>query len=107
MTNHFHIVAVGIEDVGGKIIGVMFRSQFRCAVVASAGLQRGGVEGVDLLTPVGGEVVEVNEALRADPSLANSDPLVSGWFFKVRLADPAEIGGLMDQAAYDALVKAS
>ena len=42
--------------------------------------------------PVGGEVVEVNEALRADPSLANSDPLGAGWFFKVRPSDPAETG---------------
>ena len=39
----------------------------------------------DLYMPVSGEVVEVNEALRADPSLANSDPLGAGWFFKVRL----------------------
>ncbi len=55
--------------------------------------------------PVGGEVVEVNEALRADPSLANSDPQAAGWFFKVRLSDPAETASLMDRAAYDALVK--
>ena len=41
----------------------------------------------DLYMPVGGEVVEVNEALRADPSLANSDPLGAGWFFKVSLSD--------------------
>ncbi len=59
----------------------------------------------DLYMPVAGVVVEVNEALRADPSLANSDPLAAGWFFKVRLSDPAEIGLLMDQAAYDVLVK--
>ena len=61
----------------------------------------------DLYMPATGEIVAVNEALRADPSLANSDPLASGWFFKVRLADPSEIGTLMDQAAYDALVKES
>jgi glycine cleavage system H protein len=59
----------------------------------------------DLYAPVSGEVVAVNEALRADPSLANSDPLAAGWFFKVRLSDPAETASLMDQAAYDALVK--
>ncbi len=59
----------------------------------------------DLYMPVGGEIVEVNEALRADPSLANSDPLASGWFFRVKLSDPAETGALLDQAAYDALVK--
>ena len=44
----------------------------------------------DIYMPVGGEVVEVNEALRADPSLANSDPQAAGWFFKIRLSDPAE-----------------
>jgi len=61
----------------------------------------------DLYAPVSGEVVEVNEALRADPSLANSDPLAAGWFFKVRLSDPAETAQLMDQARYDALVKSA
>ena len=60
----------------------------------------------DLYMPVDGEVVEVNEALRADPSLANTDPLAAGWFFKVKLADPKATASLMDQAAYDALVKA-
>ena len=58
----------------------------------------------DVYMPVSGEVTEVNEALRADPSLANSDPLGAGWFFKVELSDPRELDGLMDQAAYDAYV---
>ncbi|MDP1892844.1 MAG: glycine cleavage system protein GcvH, partial [Hydrogenophaga sp.] len=40
----------------------------------------------DVYMPISGEVVEVNEALRADPSLANSDPLNAGWFFKVKLS---------------------
>ena len=59
----------------------------------------------DLFMPIAGEVVEVNEALRADPSLANSDPEASGWFFKVKLADPSETGDLLDRGAYDALLK--
>lgn len=59
----------------------------------------------DLYMPVTGVVVEVNEALRADPALANSDPLASGWFFKVQVADPAELAGLLDQPGYDALLK--
>jgi hypothetical protein len=46
------------------------------------------------------EVLEVNEALRADPSLANSDPQGAGWFFKVKLADAAQLEALMDEAAY-------
>lgn len=61
----------------------------------------------DLYMPVAGEVVEVNEALRADPSLANTDPLGTGWFFKVRVADKAQFEQLLDQPAYDALVKNS
>jgi len=61
----------------------------------------------DVYAPVSGEIVEVNEALRADPSLANSDPLKSGWFFKVKLSNPSELDGLMDTTAYDELVKNS
>ena len=56
----------------------------------------------DVYMPVSGEVVEVNEALRADPSLANSDPLAAGWFFKVRLSDPKQVDALLDKTAYDA-----
>jgi glycine cleavage system H protein len=44
----------------------------------------------------------VNEGLRADPSLANSDPLGAGWFFKVKLSDPAQLNALLDKTAYDA-----
>lgn len=59
----------------------------------------------DLYMPVSGEVIDVNEALRADPALANSDPLASGWFFKVRLSDASQLGDLMDSVGYDALLK--
>ena len=54
----------------------------------------------DVYMPVTGEVTEVNEALRADPALANSDPLGAGWFFKVKLANPAELDALMDETSY-------
>ncbi|HEY4665576.1 MAG TPA: glycine cleavage system protein GcvH [Comamonas sp.] len=54
----------------------------------------------DVYMPVTGEIIEVNEALRADPSLANTDPLNSGWFFKVKLSDPGQLDGLMDETAY-------
>jgi glycine cleavage system H protein len=50
--------------------------------------------------PASGVVTEVNEALRADPSLANTAPLEAGWFFKVKLTDAAQLAGLMDEAAY-------
>lgn len=56
----------------------------------------------DVYMPISGEVIEVNEALRADPSLANSDPLASGWFFKVRLSAPQQVDALLDETAYNA-----
>ncbi|MFT7724228.1 MAG: glycine cleavage system protein GcvH [Roseateles sp.] len=59
----------------------------------------------DVYMPVDGEITEVNEALRDDPSLANADPLKAGWFFKVKLAKPAQLDALMDSTAYDALLK--
>ncbi|MGQ3051916.1 MAG: glycine cleavage system protein GcvH [Roseateles sp.] len=59
----------------------------------------------DVYMPVDGEVVEVNEALRDDPALANTDPLKAGWFFKVKLSNPAQLDALMDSTAYDALLK--
>ncbi|MDH0381760.1 glycine cleavage system protein GcvH [Comamonas aquatica] len=70
--------------------------------------QQGDVTGVvesvkaaaDVFMPVTGEIVEVNEALRADPSLANTDPLGAGWFFKVKLSDPSQLDGLMDETTY-------
>jgi glycine cleavage system H protein len=61
----------------------------------------------DVFMPVDGEITEVNEALRDDPALANSDPLNAGWFFKVRLSNPAQLDALMDSTAYDELVKNS
>ncbi len=73
-------------------------------------LKQGEVAGVvesvkaaaDLYSPVSGEVVEVNEALRADPSLANTDPLGNGWFFKLHTKDTdmAEFDQLMDEPEY-------
>ena len=54
----------------------------------------------DVYMPVTGVITEVNEALRSDPSLANSDPMDTGWFFKVKLSNPAELDALMDETSY-------
>ncbi|MFM7332290.1 MAG: glycine cleavage system protein GcvH, partial [Brachymonas sp.] len=59
----------------------------------------------DVYMPVTGTVTEVNEALRADPALANSDPLGAGWFFKVKLSDTGQLAALMDETAYTAFEK--
>lgn len=54
----------------------------------------------DVYMPVSGVITEVNEALRAAPALANSDPLGAGWFFKVKLSDATQIAALMDETSY-------
>ena len=56
----------------------------------------------DVYMPVTGEITEVNEALRADPALANTDPMGAGWFFKVQLSNPSELDALMDETSYQA-----
>jgi len=54
----------------------------------------------DVYAPISGEVLEVNGALAAEPALVNSDAAGSAWFFKLKIADKSELGGLMDEAAY-------
>ena len=60
--------------------------------------------GSDLFAPVGGEVLEANAALGATPEVVNSDPYGGGWMLRLRLADPRQLDGLLDAAAYEALV---
>jgi glycine cleavage system H protein len=54
----------------------------------------------DVYSPVSGEVIEGNSAVVDDPALVNGDAEGEGWFFKLRLSDPSELEGLMDEAAY-------
>ncbi|MBW8785938.1 MAG: glycine cleavage system protein GcvH [Novosphingobium sp.] len=59
----------------------------------------------DVYTPVSGEVTDINEALGDAPELVNADAEVGGWLFRVTLADPGELGSLMDEAAYKEYVE--
>jgi glycine cleavage system H protein len=106
------VVTVGItvhaQDALGDVVFVdlpSVGSSFAAKEVA--GVVESVKAAADVYMPVGGEITEVNEALRDDPSLANTDPLKAGWFFKVKLSNAAELDGLMDSAAYDELVKNS
>ena len=56
----------------------------------------------DVYAPITGEVVEINDALAAEPALVNSDADSKAWFFKIKLADKSELEGLMDADAYKA-----
>lgn len=106
---------VNAADANAAVVGITVHAQDALGDVVFVDLPelgglfaQGEVAGVvesvkaaaDVYMPVAGEVVEVNEALRADPSLANSDPLGAGWFFKVKLADPSQLDALMDETAY-------
>jgi glycine cleavage system H protein len=101
---------VGISDYAQSQLGDIVYVE-----VPEAGkkLTKGGeaavVESVkaasDVYSPVTGEVVEGNAALAENPALVNSDPFGAGWFFKVKIANKAELDGLMDEAAYAEFVK--
>ena len=58
----------------------------------------------DILAPLDGEIVEVNDALPDNPALANEDPIGGGWFFKIAPSDPSQMDAYMDEAAYKALI---
>jgi len=85
------VVFVDLPEVGASL-----------AQKVTAGVVESVKAAADVYMPVTGEVVEVNEALRDDPSLANSDPLGAGWFFKVKLADATQLDALMDETSYTA-----
>ncbi len=113
---------IAVDDADAATVGITLHAQDALGDVVfvdlpaiGASFRKGEVAGVvesvkaaaDLYMPVSGKVVDVNEALRDDPSLANSDPQGSGWFFKVQIADREELGQLLDASAYDALVAKS
>ena len=96
-------ITVHAQDALGDVvfvdlpeIGALFAQKETAGVVESV------KAAADVYMPVGGEVTEVNETLRADPSLANSDPLGAGWFFKVKMSDASQLDTLMDETSYSA-----
>ena len=106
---------INAADTAAAVVGITVHAQDALGDVVFVDLPevgktfaQGEVAGVvesvkaaaDVYMPVSGEITEVNEALRADPSLANSDPLGAGWFFKVKLADAGQLNELMDETTY-------
>ncbi len=71
----------------------------------TAGVVESVKAAADVYMPLSGEITGSNDGLVSDPSMVNSDPQGSGWFFKMRPSDPAELDALMDQAAYDKLLQ--
>ena len=111
---------IQLEDHEAAVVGITLHAQDALGDVVFVDLpevgrhyDKGAVAGVvesvkaaaDVYMPIAGEVTEVNEELRADPALANRDPMGNGWFFKVHVTNMAEFEQLMDPPAYDALLK--
>ncbi len=96
-------ITANAQDALGDVVFVELPAIGRAiAQKETAGVVESVKAAADVYMPVSGEVTEVNEALREDPSLANTDPQGAGWFFKVRLSDAAQLEGLMDDSAYAA-----
>jgi glycine cleavage system H protein len=104
-------VVVGITDHAQGLLGDLVYVELpEVGRQVSAGGECAVVESVkaasDVYSPLSGEIVAVNEALRDTPETVNQHPYGDGWLFKVRLSDPAELDHLMDAAAYQAAVEA-
>jgi glycine cleavage system H protein len=101
------IATVGISDhAQEELTDVVFVELPAVGRNVDAGDPTAVVESVkaasDIYAPIGGEVVEVNPAVEADPSLVNTSPYGEGWIFKLRVKNAADVSSLMDAAAYTA-----
>lgn len=100
---------VGITDHAQEQLGdIVFIELPEVGQAIAKDDQIGVVESVkaasEIYAPVAGEVVAINEALPDAPETVNKDPSGDGWFVKIKLSDPAELDGLMDEEAYKALI---
>ena len=96
---------VGITDHAQSQLGdIVFVEVPKAGTVLAKGKEAAVVESVkaasDVYSPISGTVTEGNGAIEDDPALVNSDAEGAGWFFKLTIADDAELEGLMDDAAY-------
>lgn len=103
------IATVGISDhAQEELTDVVFVELPALGRSVDAGDPTAVVESVkaasDIYAPIGGEVVEVNPDVEADPSLVNTDPYGKGWIFKLKVKNPADVTSLMDAAAYSAQI---
>ena len=104
------VATIGITDYAQQQLGdVVFVEVPQAGRKVAKGEACAVVESVkaasDIFAPISGEVTESNAALADAPGDVNAEPTGKGWFFKIKVADKAELDGLMDEAAYDAFVK--
>jgi glycine cleavage system H protein len=103
------IATVGISDhAQAELTDVVFVELPPVGKTVDAGDPTAVVESVkaasDIYSPISGEVVEVNPAVEADPSLVNTSPYGDGWIFKIKISKPDQVAGLLTPSAYGALI---
>jgi glycine cleavage system H protein len=104
------LAIVGITDYAAHQLGdIVFVELPEIGRVLTQFAAVGVIESVkavsDLFAPISGEVVEINGELGARPELVNGDPFGQGWMLRIRIADKSQIDGLLDQAAYQDLMR--
>jgi len=103
------IATVGItpyaqEQLGDLVFVELPQTGRRLEMGGAAAVVESVKAASDVYSPISGEVSEANESIVQEPSLVNSDPMGKGWMFKLKIANAAEIEGLMDEAAYKSLI---
>jgi glycine cleavage system H protein len=98
ITEHASIQLGDLVFIELPKIGAKLRKGEAAAVVESVKAAS------DVYAPLNGDVTEINDAVVKEPALVNSDPLGKGWLYKIKLANPSDFDGLMDEAAYKKLV---
>ena len=104
------IVTVGITEHASTQLGdVVFVELPEAETQVAKGDEICVIESVkaasDIVAPVDGEIVEVNEALADNPGLVNDDPMGEAWFFKLKVEDLSQLDGLMDEDAYKEMIE--
>lgn len=100
---------VGITDYAQNALGdLVFIGLPEVGAELAQGAEGAIIESVkaadEIHMPVAGTITEINTSLSDDPAQVNSDPLGAGWFFKCKIADPAQLDALMDEAAYNQFI---
>ena len=101
ITDHAQHELTDVVFVELPAVGRQVKSGEACAVVESVKTAS------DIYSPVSGEVTEINKSVVEDPALVNSDPYTNGWFYKIRLANPAELNNLLGPEQYRAQISGS
>src|SRR2546425_5404259 len=98
ITDHAQHELTDVVFVELPAVGRQVKAGEACAVVESVKTAS------DIYSPVSGLIVEVNQAIVDNPALVNSDPYGGGWFYKIKLTQPAELNNLLSAEAYSAQI---